>query len=76
MKATKPIEPKISPPSKFAPLNTGIAFFELISRQNGYPVMPVLPSQGTAISKSPLLEAASDANQLLRFAAKLRREKT
>jgi hypothetical protein len=42
----------------------------------GYLVMPVLPPQGTAISKSPtdggckppLLEAASDANQLWRFA--------
>jgi hypothetical protein len=30
MKAIKPIEPKTNPPIRFAPLKTGMAFFELI----------------------------------------------
>src|SRR3954452_22884134 len=33
MKATKPIDPKTIPPMRFAPLKTGMPFFELISRQ-------------------------------------------
>src|SRR2546423_14112494 len=33
MNATKPIEPKTRPPMRFAPLKTGMAFFELIPRQ-------------------------------------------
>src|SRR6478609_4143996 len=32
MKATKPIDPKTIPPMRFAPLKTGMPFFELISR--------------------------------------------
>jgi hypothetical protein len=34
MKATKPIEPKSNPPMRFAPLKTGMLFFELISRHS------------------------------------------